>query len=155
VALAHELGFRTVVVDARGAFATRERFPLADELIVGWPDEVADRAGIDADAHVAILTHDPKIDDPAIGLALRRGARFVGAIGSRTTQRRRRERLQEAGLTDEQLARLRGPIGLDLGGRAPAEIALAVLAEIVAIRRGGSGTPLTDSHGGTAAVDGG
>ncbi|MCU0483659.1 MAG: XdhC/CoxI family protein [Chloroflexi bacterium] len=154
VALAHELGFRTVVVDARGAFATRERFPLADEVIVGWPDEVADRAGIDADAHVAVLTHDPKVDDPAIALALRRGARYVGAIGSRNTQRGRRGRLREAGLSDEELARLRGPIGLDLGGRTPVEIALAVLAEIVALRRGGTGTPLTE-HRGTAAGDSG
>ena len=151
VALARELGFRTVVVDARSAFATRERFPLADEVVVGWPDEVADEVGIDADSFVAVLTHDPKVDDPAIVLALRRGARYVGAIGSRKTQLGRWARLREAGLADEQIARLRGPVGLDLGGRTPVEIALAIMAEIVAVRRGGSGRPLT---GDPAALDG-
>lgn len=143
VALAHQLSYRTVVVDARGAFATAERFPLADEVIVDWPDEVADRAGIDADAFVAVLTHDPKVDDPVIALALRRGARYVGALGSRRTQAGRLRRLRALGLSEEELARLHGPIGLDLGGRTPAEIALAVMAEIVAVRRGGSGGPLT------------
>ena len=145
VELARLLGFHTIVVDPRGAFAEPERFALADEIIVGWPDEVADRAGIDAGAFVAVLTHDPKVDDPAIALALRLGARYVGAIGSRNTQRGRRERLRAAGLSEEQIGRLRGPIGLDLGGRTPAEIALAVLAEIVAVRRGGSGVPLTEA----------
>jgi xanthine dehydrogenase accessory factor len=143
VALAHELGFRTTIVDARGAFATRERFPLADQVVVGWPDEVADEVGIDGAAFVAVLTHDPKVDDPVIVLALRRGARYVGAIGSRNTQRGRRERLREAGLSEEQIARLHGPVGLDLGGRTPVEIALAIMAEVVAVRRGGSGLPLT------------
>ena len=143
VALARELGYRTVVVDARGAFATSERFPLADEVIVGWPDEVADRAGIDADAFVAVLTHDPKVDDPVIALALRRGGRNVGALGSRRTQAGRLRRLRELGLSEEE-ARLHGPIGLDLGGRTPVEIALAIMAEIVAVRRGGSGGPLTE-----------
>jgi xanthine dehydrogenase accessory factor len=151
VPLAHELGFRTAVVDARGAFATRERFPLADQVVVGWADDVADEVGIDADAFVAVLTHDPKVDDPAIILALRRGARYVGAIGSRNTQRGRRERLREARLSEAEMARLRGPIGLDLGGRTPVEIALAILAEIVAVRRGGSGRPLTSDP---AALDG-
>jgi xanthine dehydrogenase accessory factor len=145
VRLAHELSFRTAVVDARGAFATRERFPLADQVVVGWADDVADEVGIDVDAFVAVLTHDPKVDDPAIMLALRRGARYVGAIGSRNTQRGRRARLREAGMSEEQVARLRGPVGLDLGGRTPVEIALAVIAEIVAVRRGGSGLPLTEN----------
>jgi xanthine dehydrogenase accessory factor len=143
VPLAHEIGFRTAVVDARGAFATRERFPLADQVVVGWADDVADEVGIDAEAFVAVLTHDPKVDDPAIIVALQRGARYVGAIGSVSTQRGRRQRLREAGLSDEDVARLRGPIGLDLGGRTPVEIALAILSEIVAVRRGGSGQPLT------------
>ncbi len=143
VDLARQVGFHTVVVDPRGAFADPERFAAADEVIMGWPDEVADQAGIERDSFVAVLTHDPKVDDPAIAVALRRGARYVGAIGSRQTQRRRRERLRELGLSETEIARLRGPIGLDLGGRSPAEIALAILSEIVAVRRGGSGAPLT------------
>jgi xanthine dehydrogenase accessory factor len=147
VALARELGFRTVVVDARGAYATRERFPHADEVIVGWADDVADRAGIDGDAHVVVLGHDPKLDDPAVRVALRRGARYVGAMGSRTTLAERRERLRASGITDEELARLHSPIGLDLGGRTPAEIALAIMAEVVAARHGASGTPLTPAGG--------
>jgi xanthine dehydrogenase accessory factor len=142
VALARELGFRTVVVDARGAYATRERFPHADEVIVGWADEVADRAGIDGDAHVVVLGHDPKFDDPAVAVALRRGARYVGAMGSRTTLDERWERLRAAGITDEELARLHSPIGLDLGGRTPPEIALAIMAEIIAGRHGAAGGPL-------------
>ncbi len=147
VALARELGFRTVVVDARGAYATRERFPHADEVIVGWADEVADRAGIDGDAHVVVLGHDPKLDDPAVAVALRRRARYVGAMGSRTTLAERRERLRALGITDEELARLHSPIGLDLGGRTPREVALAIMAEVVAARHGASGTPLTAAGG--------
>ena len=139
VRLAHALGFRTVVVDARSAFATRERFPDADEIHVGWADELADRAGIDAGAHVVVLAHDPKLDDPALVTALRRGSRYVGALGSRRTQAARRARLREAGIDDAELDRIHGPIGLDLGGRAPAEIALAILAEIVAERHGAPG----------------
>jgi len=139
VRLAHALGFRTVVVDARSAFATGERFPDADEILIGWADELADRAGIDAGAHVAALAHDPKLDDPALVTALRRGARYVGALGSRRTHAARRARLREAGIDDAELDRIHGPIGLDLGGRAPAEIALAILAEIVAERHGAGG----------------
>jgi xanthine dehydrogenase accessory factor len=147
VALARELGFRTVVVDARGAYATHERFPHTDEVIVGWADEVADRAGIDGDAHVVVLGHDPKLDDPAVAVALRRGARYVGAMGSRTTLNERRERLRALGITDEKVARLHSPIGLDLGGRTPREVALAIMAEVVAARHGASGTPLTPAGG--------
>jgi xanthine dehydrogenase accessory factor len=145
VALARELGYHTVVVDVRSAFATRDRFPAADEIILGWPDEVADRAGIDEQAHVVIVSHDPKLDEPAIMTALLRGARFVGVIGSRRTQLERRARLRSAGLSTDQLGRLRGPIGLDLGGNTPPEIALAILAEIVASRHGTSGGALTPS----------
>ena len=147
-ALARELGFYTVVLDPRSAFATRERFPRADEIIVGWPDEVADRAGIGPQAHVAVLSHDPKIDGPALEIALRRGCRYVGLLGNRRTQADRVARLRAAGLGPEQLERLRGPIGLDLGGDSPPEIALAILAEIVAQRHGASGRPLT--QGGAA-----
>ena len=146
VDLARQVGFHTVVVDPRGAFADPDRFAAADEVILGWPDEVADQAGIDGDAFVAVLTHDPKVDDSAIAVALRRGARYVGAIGSGQTQRGRRERLRELGLSEAEIARLRGPIGLDLGGRSPAEIALAIVSEIVAVRRGGSGAPLAGAR---------
>jgi xanthine dehydrogenase accessory factor len=142
VRLARELGFETVVIDGRATFATPERFPDVDRLIVGWPDEVADEIGLGANDAVAVLTHDVKFDEPAIVEALRRGCRYVGAVGSKKTQADRRARLLEAGVTQADLARLRGPVGLDLGGRAPAETALAILAEIVAERYGGSGVPL-------------
>ena len=140
--LAKEMGYVTVVVDGRTAFATPERFPDVDRLVIGWPDEVADEIGLGPNDAVAVLSHDVKFDEPAIVEALRRGCRYVGAVGSRKTQVDRRDRLREAGLTDEQLARLHGPIGLDLGGRAPAETALSIMAEIVAARYGGSGVPM-------------
>jgi xanthine dehydrogenase accessory factor len=142
VRLARELGFETVVVDGRTAFATAERFPDVDRLVVGWPDEVADEIGLGPNDAVAVLSHDVKFDEPAIVEALRRGCRYVGAVGSKKTQGDRRARLLEAGVGEADLARLRGPVGLDLGGRAPAETALAILAEIVAERYGGSGVPL-------------
>jgi len=144
VRLARELGFETVVVDGRPAFATPERFPDVDRLIVGWPDEVAAQIGLGTNDAVAVLSHDVKFDEPAIVEALRRGCRYVGAVGSRKTQADRRARLLEAGVSEAQLARLHGPVGLDLGGRAPAEMALAILAEIVAERYGGTGAPLLD-----------
>ncbi len=142
VRLARELGYETVVVDGRAAFATPERFPEVDRLIVGWPDEVAEEIGLGPHDAVAVLSHDVKFDEPAIIEALRRGCRYVGAVGSRKTQGDRRSRLLEAGVAEADLARLRGPVGLDLGGRTPAETALAILAEIVAERYGGSGVPM-------------
>jgi xanthine dehydrogenase accessory factor len=142
VRLARELGYETVVVDGRAAFATPERFPDVDRLVVGWPDEVADAIGLGPRDAVAVLTHDVKFDEPAIVEALHRGCRYVGAVGSKKTQADRRERLRAAGVGEDELARLRGPIGLDLGGREPAETALAIMAEVVAARFGGSGAPL-------------
>jgi xanthine dehydrogenase accessory factor len=141
---AKELGYEVVVVDGRASFATPERFPpdRVDRLVVGWPDEVADEIGLGPDDAVAVLTHDVKFDEPAIVEALRRGCRYVGAVGSKKTQGDRRQRLREAGVGDAELARLRGPVGLDLGGRNPAETALAIIAEVVAERYGGSGVPL-------------
>jgi xanthine dehydrogenase accessory factor len=136
VRLARPLGFRTVVADGREAFLTRERFPDADQLLLGWPEEVFRRVGLDAATCVCILTHDPKFDEPALELALRSPACYIGAIGSKQTQAHRRERLQSAGFSAAEIARLHGPIGLDLGGRNPAEIALAILAEITAVRYG-------------------
>jgi xanthine dehydrogenase accessory factor len=144
VRFARELGYETVVIDGRAAFATPERFPDVDRLIVGWPDEVADEIGLGQADAVAVLTHDVKFDEPAIIEALRRGCRYVGAVGSRKTQGDRRDRLRAAGVSDEELSRLRGPVGLDLGGRAPAETALAIMAEVVAARYGGSGLPMVD-----------
>ncbi len=139
---ARELGYAVVVIDGRPAFATPERFPDVDRLVVGWPDEVADDIGLGPADAVAVLTHDVKFDEPAIVEGLRRGCQYVGAVGSRKTQADRRERLLAAGVSEEDLARLRGPIGLDLGGRAPAETALAIMAEIVAARYGSSGRPM-------------
>ena len=145
VGLAGALGYERVVIDARTAFATRERFPNVDQLLTDWPDEAFDKIDLGPNDAVAILSHDPKFDEPAIVEALRRGARYVGAIGSRKTQADRRRRLLGAGLTEEQLGQIRGPIGLDLGGREPAETALAILAEIVSVRRGGSSGAMAPS----------
>jgi xanthine dehydrogenase accessory factor len=142
VGLAGALGYETIVIDARAAFATPERFPDVDRLLTAWPEEAFAEIHLGPNDAVAILSHDPKFDEPAILDAFRRNARYVGAVGSRKTQADRRCRLLEAGLTEAQLAELRGPIGLDLGGREPAETALAILAEIVAARRGGSGAPM-------------
>jgi len=137
VPLAKALGYRTIVADGRPAFLTRERFPDADELILAWPEEAFDRVALDSSCYVCVLSHDPKFDEPALQLALRSDARYVGAIGSRKTQAARRERLREEGFGDAEIARLHGPIGLDLGGRQPSETALAILAEMTAVRYGG------------------
>ncbi len=144
VSMARTLGFETLIIDGRPAFARAERFPEVDRLVVGWPDEVADQIGLGPRDSVAVLSHDVKFDEPAIVTALSRGCRYVGAVGSRKTQADRRERLLAAGVTAADLARLRGPIGLDLGGREPAETALSILAEIVAARHGGSGVPMRE-----------
>lgn len=138
VPLARALGYHTIVADGRQAFLDRNRFPDADELILAWPEEAFERVGLDSATYVCVLSHDPKFDEPALRVALRSPAAYVGAIGSRKTQASRRERLQESGLTDAQIARLHGPIGLDLGGRQPAETALAILAEMTAVRYGGT-----------------
>ncbi len=142
VPLAAALGFRTIVADGRAAFLTPERFPGADELIRGWPEEAFERVGLDTATYVCVLSHDPKFDEPALAIALPSRARYVGAIGSRKTQAERRRRLTDQGLPPEAIARLRGPIGLNLGGRRPVETALAILAEMVAVRYGGSGGAL-------------
>jgi len=135
-ALAKTLGYRTVVVDPRKAFGVEARFPHVDQLVQAWPDEALTRIGLTRSTAVAMLTHDPKLDDPALKVALPSPAFYVGALGSRNTQLKRRQRLLAEGVTEAQLARLRGPIGFDLGGRTPEEIALAVMAEIVAARNG-------------------
>jgi xanthine dehydrogenase accessory factor len=139
VSLAQTLGFRARVVDARRAFATRGRFPTADELIVAWPQDALEAEKLGPQHHVVILSHDPKFDLPALQIALRSQAAYVGLIGSRVTQAKRKAALREAGFSETELARIHGPVGLDLGGRKPAEMALAILAEIVAARHGRSG----------------
>ncbi|HEX5005097.1 MAG TPA: XdhC/CoxI family protein [Gemmatimonadales bacterium] len=138
VPMARALGYHTIVADGRPAFLSRDRFPTADELILAWPEEAFARAGIDSGTAVVVLTHDPKFDDPALLIALRSPAMYVGAIGSKKTQASRRARLLADGVSEEQLARLHGPIGLDLGGRTPAETALAIVAEMTAVRFGGA-----------------
>jgi xanthine dehydrogenase accessory factor len=134
--LAKTLGFRTIVVDPRKAFGSELRFPHADRLLHAWPDDALAEIGLNASTAVALLTHDPKLDDPALRVALPSPAFYVGALGSKKTQEKRRQRLIAAGLSEEQIARLRAPIGLDLGGRSPEEIALAVMAQVVAVRSG-------------------
>ncbi len=136
-AMARLVGHRTVVVDPRAAFATRARFPDADDVVVDWPATALARLPLSPAAAVAVLSHDPKIDDAAVAAALASPAGYVGALGSRRTQAARRDRLRAAGIDAAQLDRLRGPIGLDIGARTPEEIALAVLAEITTVRRGG------------------
>jgi xanthine dehydrogenase accessory factor len=134
VSLAKTLGFRTVLVDPREAFGSADRFPHVDEIVRDWPDRALEKIGINASTAVAVLTHDPKLDDPAITAALGSPAFYVGALGSRRTQDKRHKRLLEAGVSPEALSRLYAPIGLDLGGRATEEIALAIMAQVVAAR---------------------
>jgi xanthine dehydrogenase accessory factor len=138
VPLARALGYRTIVADGRPAFLTPERFPEADQRILAWPEEAFEQIGLDASCYVCILSHDPKFDEPALQLALRSPARYIGAIGSRKTQASRREWLRSQGFNDADIARVHGPIGLELGGRQPAETALAILAEMTAVRYGGA-----------------
>lgn len=143
VQLAGPLGYERIVIDARAAFSTPERFPDVERLITDWPEDAFEAIGLGPNDAVVLLSHDPKFDEPAIVDAFHRGARYVGAVGSRRTQADRRARLLEMGVAESELSRLHGPIGLDLGGREPAETALAILAEVVAARRGGSGTPMS------------
>ena len=140
--LAKLMAYRVTVVDARAKFATRERFPDADELIVAWPDEAMAMLPLDNSAYVVILTHDPKFDLPALRAVLGKPVGYIGAIGSRKTNQNRFDALRAEGFTDEQLARVHGPIGLDLGGRGAEETALGILAEITAVRFGGSGSSM-------------
>lgn len=132
--LAREMGFRVVVSDARGRFATPDRFPDVDELILGWPSEVLPRLELDEFSYVVVITHDAKLDNPALQEALASPAPYVGALGSSRTHARRVKALREAGVSQEAIDRVHAPIGLDIGARTPAEIALATMAEIVAVR---------------------
>ncbi|MFH9294369.1 XdhC family protein [Streptomyces sp. NPDC017520] len=140
------LGYRVTVCDARPVFATAARFPEADEIVVDWPHRYLATTATDARTVLCVLTHDAKFDIPLLEAALRLPVAYVGAMGSRRTHLDREDRLREVGLTDRELSRLRSPIGLDLGARTPEETALSIAAEIVAVRRGGSGVPLTGAH---------
>lgn len=137
------LGFHVTVIDGRGRFATRERFPHADELIVEWPDDVIPRLPLDASTYVIILTHDPKFDIPTLKALSTTKPRYIGAMGSRETRRQHMDELRAQGVPDEFLKTVYGPVGLDLGGRSPEEMALAIIAQIVAVRYGRSGGHLT------------
>jgi xanthine dehydrogenase accessory factor len=140
---AKALGWRTAVLDPRPGLVTRERLPSPDELVVAWPDELEAAA----DTAVVVLTHEERLDVPALTTALASDAFYVGAIGSRRTQAKRRERLLEAGLDEERLERLAGPVGLDLGARTPAETAVSILAEMIAVREGRAGGRLVERSG--------
>lgn len=143
------LGYRVTVCDAREVFATRARFPFADEVVVDWPHRLLERVGDQLGPRdaVCVLTHDPKFDVPAVIAALRTDVGYLGAMGSRRTTDDRNRRLREEGVTDEQLARVMGPIGLDLGARTPEETAVSIMAEVIATRTGRRAPSLRDAAG--------
>ncbi|WP_329467312.1 XdhC/CoxI family protein [Streptomyces sp. NBC_01431] len=140
------LGYHVTVCDARPIFATKERFPEADEVVVDWPHRYLAATQLDSRAVLCVLTHDAKFDVPLLERALKLPVAYIGVMGSRRTHLERNERLREVGVTELELARLRSPIGLDLGARTPEETALSITAEIVAVRRGGSGVSLRGAH---------
>lgn len=148
--LAKVMGYRVTVVDARAQFATRERFPEADELLIQWPDEALGGMTIDRSTALVILTHDPKFDLPALRAALPTAAGYIGAIGSRKTNQNRFDALRAEGFSDDQLARVHGPIGLDLGGRGAEETALGIMAEVTAVRFGGTAVSMREKRAAAA-----
>jgi xanthine dehydrogenase accessory factor len=141
------MGYRVIVCDARPVFATRERFPTADEVVVAWPDEFLKTAEVDKRSVICVLTHDPKFDVPVLVEALKTEAGYIGAMGSRRTHNNRTARLKEEGVADEDLARVSSPVGLDIGARTPEETAVAIAAEIIALRTGHSGGRLAERSG--------
>ncbi|WP_322749914.1 MULTISPECIES: XdhC/CoxI family protein [unclassified Frankia] len=141
------LGYHVTVCDARGVFATRKRFPEAHEVVVEWPHRYLIRTAVDPSTVICVLTHDPKFDVPLLEVAVRTPAGYIGAMGSRRTHADRLARLRKAGLTEEDLARIRAPIGLDLGARTPEETAVSIAAEIIQNRRRSSGWPLSTTTG--------
>jgi xanthine dehydrogenase accessory factor len=146
-AAAHGIGWRAIVADARGRFATAERLPHADEVIVAWPEEALAHVAPDQATAILVLTHDDKFDLPLLVGALASDAFYIGALGSRRNQERRRERLLDAGIDESELDRISGPAGLDIGAHTPAETAVSMLAEIMAVRAGRDGGRLRDSSG--------
>jgi len=149
VRVAKVLGYRVTVCDAREVFATRQRFPLADEVVVDWPNRLLDQVGpgLGQRDAVCVLTHDNKFDVPAIVSALATGVGYIGVMGSRRTHENRLVRLREAGVDDEGIARLQSPIGIDIGARTPEETAVSIVAEIIALRTGRSAQALNASSG--------
>ncbi|WP_436795054.1 XdhC family protein [Actinospongicola halichondriae] len=149
VRLGKVLGYRTTVCDAREVFATKARFPFADDVVVDWPHRLLDRVGADLGPRdaVCVLTHDPKFDVPAVLAALDTDVGYLGAMGSRRTTDDRNRRLREQGATDEQIGRVMAPIGLDLGARTPEETAVSILAEIIATRTARPAPSLRDGDG--------
>ncbi len=141
------LGYHVTVCDARGVFTTARRFPDADEVVVRWPHKYLEEMTVDARTAICVLTHDPKFDVPLLQVALRTPAGYIGAMGSRRTHDQRTAKLREAGVTEEQLARLRSPIGLDVHARTPEETAVSIAAELIQTRWGGTGQPLTETQG--------
>jgi xanthine dehydrogenase accessory factor len=137
IVIAQSAGYDAVVIDPRGAFATAERFPDVT-VHADWPDEVLPGVGVDARTAFVALTHDPKIDDPAIHAALRSKAFYIGALGSKKTHATRVARLKQAGFSDEEIGRIHAPIGIDIGAQGPAEIAIAIMAQITSVLRRGS-----------------
>jgi xanthine dehydrogenase accessory factor len=141
------LGYRVTVCDPREKFATKRRFPEADEIVVRWPHEFLADAEVDARTVICALTHDPKFDVPLLKAALATSAGYIGAMGSRRTHAKRAEQLLEEGVSEDQLARISGPIGLDIGARTPEEVAVAIAAEIIALRTGGTAERLVEAEG--------
>ena len=147
-AMAKELGFKVVVGDARPMWATADRFPAADEVIVGWPDAVFERIPLDRRTYVVLLSHDARFEDPVFAEVHGKPIKYLGAIGSRRTHRARLDRLAAAGWTEDELASIFGPVGLDIGAETPAEMAVSILAEIIQARYGaGSGFSLRGETG--------
>ncbi len=145
--MAKLLGFRVIVVDVRAKLATAERFPDADEIVLEWPDAALEGRAIDRNTAIAILSHDPKFDEPALLGSLATPARYIGAVGSRKTNVDRRQRLKDAGVDDESIARIRGPIGLNIGASTPEEMAISILAEVIAVWNDRDGGPLASATG--------
>jgi xanthine dehydrogenase accessory factor len=138
------MGYYVIVCDARALFATKRRFPDADEVIIDWPHRYLPTIEVDETTVICVLTHDPKFDVPVLEIALRTKAGYIGAMGSRRTHLDRLERLKEIGMTEAEIARLKSPIGLDLGGRTPEETAISIAAEIISNQVGGTNQPLKD-----------
>lgn len=149
---AQDLGFDVVIVDARKALATKDRFPNVERILTVWPDDAYEQLTITESTWIAILSHDPKFDEPAILGALNTNAAYIGTVGSRKTNEDRRQRLREAGVSEAQLARLHGPIGLNIGGKTPEEMAVSILAEMIAIEHGRDGGMLRSATGSISGV---
>ncbi|UJA19217.1 xanthine dehydrogenase accessory factor subfamily [Thermoleophilia bacterium SCSIO 60948] len=145
--LARACEWRPFICDPRTAFATEARFPEAERIVVAWPDAAFAELGIDRATYIAVLTHDPKLDDAALQIALRSEAAYIGAMGSRRAQEARHERLVEAGMSEVEIGRMAAPIGLDLGATSPEETALSIMAQAVAVRNGRRGGPLSEAEG--------